>query len=324
MKKILIALIALSVLLQAKDYTKKPDVRRFIHEVSREYHIDRHTLKALFSHVREPRPVPPRKGHYAPPPKHGSWDRYSRFKVTSQRAKEGAAYILKHRKVFADAQKRYGIPQVYLAAIIGIETHYGRNVGKFHVFDRLAYLAFGRHRHRRFYRGELKHFLHLCKRQKINPRNVKGSSSGAIGLCQFIPSNYEAYGVDYNKDGRITLQRTGDAVMSVANYFSHNRWQKGEPVAVRVHYKGNRFYGLKTGYKHWYNRRDLKGIAPVVPWDYHKKVCLIKLDRKRYDELWYGAKNFFVITRYNHSSYYAMAVHQLAMRIDGELKRSGK
>jgi len=324
MKKILIVLVALFTLLQAKDYTQKPDVRRFIREVSHEYHIDRHTLERLFSHVREPQKRPPHKGRYTPPPKHGSWDRYSRLKVTSRRAKEGAAYIRKHRNVFADAQKRYGIPQSYLAAIIGIETHYGRNVGKFHVFDRLAYLAFGRHRRSRFYRSELKHFLHLCKRQQINPRNVKGSSSGAIGLCQFIPSNYEAYGVDYNKDGRITLQRTGDAVMSVANYFSQNGWRKGEPVAIRVHYKGNRFYGLKTGYKHWYHRRDLKGITPVRPWDYHKKVCLIKLDRKRYDELWYGAKNFFVITRYNHSSYYAMAVHQLAQKIEEELKRSGK
>jgi len=136
-----------------------------------------------------------------------------------------------------------------------------------------------------------------------------------------MPSNYEAYGVDFNKDGRITLQNPDDAIASVANYFKKNGWRKGEPVATRVTYKGNRFNKHKTGYKHTYHRDRLKGISPREKWDYKNKVRLIKLNKKTHDELWYGAKNFFVITRYNHSSYYAMAVHQLAQKIKEKLKK---
>ena len=157
--------------------------------------------------------------------------------------------------------------------------------------------------------------MHLCKTQKINPKNVNGSYAGAIGLGQFMPSNYEAYGVDFNGDGRVTLQRKQDAIASVANYFKKNGWRRGEPVATRVSYEGKRFRRYKTGYKKTYERKSLKGIAPKTWWNYNGKVRLIKLEKKKYDELWYGAKNFFVITRYNHSSYYAMAVHQLAEKI---------
>ena len=91
--------------------------------------------------------------------------------------------------------------------------------------------------------------------------------------------------------------------------------KKNEPVGIRVSYEGNRFYGLKTGYQHKYHRKYLPNIYPINSFDYKKKVMLIKLVRENYDELWYGAKNFYVITRYNHSSYYAMSVHQLAEKI---------
>jgi membrane-bound lytic murein transglycosylase B len=107
-----------------------------------------------------------------------------------------------------------------------------------------------------------------------------------------MPSNYKPYGVDFNQDGRITLQQPQDAIASVANYFIKNGWRKGELVATRVSYKGKRFRAYKTGYKKAYNRKSLKGISPKEKWDYNGKVRLIKLNKKKYDELWYGAKNF--------------------------------
>ena len=127
-----------------------------------------------------------------------------------------------------------------------------------------------------------------------------------------MPSNYEAYGVDLNQDGKISMQNPIDAIASIANYLKKNGWRVGEPVATRVSYVGERFKKYKTGYDRTYNRAALKGIVPKKRWVYHDKVRLIKLNRKDFDELWYGAKNFYVITRYNHSAYYAMSVHQLA------------
>lgn len=248
-------------------------------------------------------------------PINGAWDRYVRHKVTSRRIKQGKLFLKKYKTAFAKAEKKYGVAKEYIAAIIGIESVYGKNVGKYPVFDTLTTLAFEKNRRNKFFKNQLKKFIQLSFDNKFDPKSVKGSYAGAIGLCQFMPSNYEPYGVDLNGDGRVTLQNPVDAIGSVAKYFKKNGWRRGEPVATRVSYSGNRFRKYKTGYDRKYNRASLVGITPKKKWVYHDKVRLIKLNRAAHDELWYGAKNFYVITRYNHSAYYAMAVHQLAQGI---------
>jgi len=258
--------------------------------------------------------------------KYGTWGRYSHLKINPSRVKQGVNFIKKYKDTFNKVEKIYGVPKEYIAAIIGVETVYGGNVGHNPVFDTLTTLAFEKNRRNKFFRKELIKFMCLSRSEKFNPKNVKGSYAGAIGLVQFLPSNYAAYGVDFNKDGRITLQRAEDAIASVANYFNKNGWRRGEPVATRVHYKGNRFRQFyrkyKTGYKHKYKRANLADITPINFWDYKGEVSLIKLEKKTYDEIWYGAKNFFVITRYNHSSYYAMSIHQLAQKIKKKLNEN--
>ena len=318
-------LLFLFISVQAKDYTKKAEVQRFITSLVNQYKMDRKYLLKLFSNVKEYH-MPIRKysvkkknKNTHKKSKHGTWDKYSKFKINPSRVKQGVRFIKRHQKAFDDVEKQYGIPKEYIAAIIGVETVYGGNVGKYPVFDNLVKLSFEKNRRNKFFKNQLKKFLHLSKTQSFNPKNVKGSYAGAIGLVQFIPSNYEAYGVDYDKDGKITLQKAGDAIASVANYFKQNGWRRGEPVATRVKYEGNRFSRLKTGYKTTYNRANLKDITPYSEWNYKGKVRLLKLNKKHYDELWYGAKNFFVITRYNHSTYYAMSVYQLAQKIKAKL-----
>jgi len=340
MKKVLLIFFLILLSLDAKDYTKHSKAISTMNILVKKYHFSRTELHRLFSNVKVqksalrafiPRHKQKRRKETRSPKqiakakmlrkKYGSWGRYSRNVVGSKRVAQGIAYVKKHRKTFAKVEKKYGVPKEYIAAIIGIESAFGKNVGKYPVFDTLSTLAFERNRRNKFFKKELIKFLHLSKTQRFNPRNVKGSYAGAIGLVQFMPSNYEHYGVDFNKDGRITLQRADDAIASVANYFKKNGWRRGEPVATRVKYKGNRFRKHKTGYKHSYHRKYLKGISPRQKWDYTNKVRLIKLNKKTHDELWYGAKNFFVITRYNHSSYYAMAVYQLAQKIKKGLRK---
>jgi membrane-bound lytic murein transglycosylase B len=321
-------------MLSAKDYTKNPKTIELMDRLVQQYEFKRADLEKLFSNVkiqnsalrvflpkekkkRTPEQIEALKKRY---PKYGAWDRYSKHKISDSRIKQGVAYIKQHRKIFEKVEKKYGIPKEYIAAIIGVESAYGKNVGKYPVFDTLSTLAFEKNRRNNFFKNELMKFLHLSQTEKFNPKNVYGSYAGAIGLGQFMPSNYEAYGVDFNNDGRITLQRAEDAIASVANYLKQNGWRKGEPVATRVGYEGMRFNAYKTGYKRTYSRAQLKGIKPKKKWNYHDKVRLIKLNREKYDELWYGAKNFYVITRYNHSAYYAMSVHQLAMKIAAKMK----
>jgi len=336
--KIVIIAIFIIFSLQAKDYTKHPKTIQCINTLVKKHHFKRDELNKLFSNVKVQktalRAFTPRKKQRRIKEtrtasqivkaqrirnKFGRWERYSRLKVNPSRVKQGVRFVQKYKDTFNAVEKKYGVPKEYIAAIIGIETVYGGNVGKYPVFDTLSTLAFENNRRNKFFHKQLIKFICLSKTERFNPKNVRGSYAGAIGLGQFMPSNYEAYGVDFNGDGRVTLQRAQDAIASIANYFKKNGWRKGEPIATRVKYKGNRFTQYKTGYKKTYNRADLLGISPVYPWDYKGKVRLIKLHRKKYDELWYGAKNFFVITRYNHSAYYAMAVHKLALRIKKKL-----
>ena len=339
MKKVLLLLFIMTLVLSAKNYTKHPRAISVMNALVNQHGFKRSYLNNLFSNVKVQksalRAFTPRhkqkrrkdtrtaaqkaktKKYYNT---YGPWERYSRLVVSQKRVNQGVAYIKKHQKTFNKVEKKYGVPKEYIAAILGIETAFGQNVGKYPVFDTLSTLAFEKNRRNKFFKNELIKFIQLSKTENFNPKNVKGSYAGAIGLVQFMPSNYKPYGVDFNRDGRITLQQPEDAIASVANYFVKNGWRKGEPVATRVSYKGQRFRAYKTGYKKAYHRATLKGITPKEKWNYKGKVRLIKLNKKKYDELWYGAKNFFVITRYNHSAYYAMSVHQLAELIAEKLK----
>ena len=324
MKTIIILLIVL-ISLEAKDYNTNEKTIAFIKMMETKHNYKRTYLQKLFSNVKvqktplkiyskkKKKPTKTEKKNY---PIHGAWDRYIKYKVTNKRITQGKYFLNKYRTIFKKVEKEYGIPSSYIAAIIGIESVYGGNVGKYPVFDTLTTLAFEENRRNTFFTKELEKFIRLSYKQKFNPKKVKGSYAGAIGLGQFMPSSYEAYGIDFNKDGKVSLQNPHDTIASIANYLKENGWRKGEEVATRVSYEGKRFDKYKTGYNTKYTRKELRGIKPKYgKWDYTNKVRLIKLSKKSYDELWYAAKNFYVITRYNHSAYYAMAVHQLAQKL---------
>jgi membrane-bound lytic murein transglycosylase B len=325
MKKLIFILtLFLSINLNAVDYTKREDVQKFIKMMHYRYGFKLKTLNKWFKSVRANSYIRRlREGLYCggiPCDMLGSWDRYSYHYL--KRVGEGVYFMRKFRKTLRRAYKKYGIPPEYITAIIGIESNFGRVRGDYFVFDRLVHLAFDKKgRRANFYKKQLIALLRLSAREKINPKDIRGSSSGAIGLAQFIPSTYKHFAVDFNHDGKTQMNNVVDAIGSIANYFKKHGWRKNEPVAVRVKYEGLRFDRLPTGYNHKYYRSELKGIKPREKFPYHGKVSLIKLERTYYDELWYGARNFYVITRYNHSSYYAMVVHQLAQKIKKEYER---
>ena len=331
-KLILLLLLLYTGVMEAKNYNNKREVKKFISMMVKKHHFRKSELQKLFRNVKFQRgalgmfnpkyrtkPKHPPKKRY---PKHGSWDRYEKIMLGTTRVNKGVKYMRDYRSIFKKVYKKYGVPPEYISAIIGIESYYGYNRGKFPAFDTLTTLGFEPNRRSKYFRYELKNLLVLSKKERFNPKNVRSSYAGAIGLGQFMPSSYDAFAVDFNRDGRRSLQTTSDAIASIANYFKKNGWRKGETVGTRVTYDGNRYNRRKTGYKHKYSRNSLGDVAPYDKgWSYNKKVRLIKLDRYNYDELWYGAKNFYVITRYNHSSYYAMAVYQLAQKIKKAYKK---
>ncbi len=310
------------------DYTGHDETKKFIDLMVKEDKFCPDELNALFANVElQHRSLKfyktVKKKKKKKKKSYGSWSRYEKKLLNTKRVDKGIAFMLEHQKTLERAYKEYGIPAEYITAIIGIESYYGAYTGKHPVFDTLCTLAFEENRRNEFFTKELREFLKMTKREALNPRELKGSYAGAIGLGQFMPSNFEKLGVDFNNDGKVRISEPEDAIGSIANYFKQSGWKKGVPVATRVSYKGERFNKLKTGYLHKYSRNSLKDIFPKdKSFTYNDKVSLIKLERVKYDELWYGTKNFYVITRYNHSSYYAMAVHQLAQKIkEGYNKR---
>ena len=336
MTRIITLLFVGLVSLNAKDYTSDPNAIKCMEVLAKEYKYSKKSLVNLFSDVKVQQSslkayLPRKKKVYTKEqrarlaklyPKNGKWDRYVKYRVTPKRIEDGVKFIEQYRTIFEEVEKKFKVEKEYVAAIIGIETAYGTNTGSYPVFDTLCTLSFEKNRRNKFFTRELIKFMELAKLQKINPRNVYGSYAGAIGYGQFMPSNYKAYGVDFDGNGVITLMQPADAIASVANYLKKHRWKYGVPVAVEVNYSGTRFNTHKTGYKHTYDRMDLLGISPKDTFNYWDPVRLIKLNRKDKDELWYGSSNFYVITRYNHSSNYAMSVHQLAVGIKAKLNEN--
>lgn len=247
------------------------------------------------------------------------WHEYRRIFVTPERVAGGVAFIQEHRALLERVEAEFGVPVEMIAAIVGVETRYGDITGSYRVLDALATLAFHYPPRAKFFRGELKHFLLLAQEENLPGREVLGSYAGAMGLGQFIPSSYRAYAVDFDGDGRRDLWGSkADAIASVANYFHAHRWRPGDPVAVPA----------KAGA----DARELKSLPldpqypleQMIDWGYQPVVAvengqelatLIELESERGPEFWIGFHNFYVISRYNRSALYSMAVYQLSQAI---------
>lgn len=247
------------------------------------------------------------------------WHVYAPIFLTEERANSGINFWNRHERVLQAASKQYGIPAEYIVAIIGVETLYGRNTGKHNVLRSLTTLAMDFPKRVKFYTSELEQYFELIREEKINnPHVLKGSYAGAMGLGQFISSSYRNFGIDFNGDGHRDLWHPDDAIGSVANYFSRHGWKPEGDVTVPARISGQ-FYGKianTKANKPVYSLQQLAqyGVEPAGRMN-STRVDLLKLQGARGDEYWVTGDNFYVITRYNHSPKYAMAVFQLAQEI---------
>lgn len=247
------------------------------------------------------------------------WRDYAPIFLTEDRARSGVNFWNRHARVLQAASEKYGIPAEYIVAIIGVETLYGRNTGKHNVLRSLTTLAMDFPKRSKFYTSELEHFLQLVREEKINnPKLLKGSYAGAMGIGQFISSSYRNFGIDFNGDGHKDLWHPDDAIGSVANYFSQHGWKQGSDITVPARITGQ-FYGKianTQANKPVYSLQQLAqyGVQPAGRIN-STRVDLLRLQGARGDEYWVTGDNFYVITRYNHSPKYAMVVFQLAQEI---------
>lgn len=248
----------------------------------------------------------------------GAWTRYRAKFLGEDSINNGVAFWRRNAAALERATARYGVPSEYMVAIIGVETRYGGFTGKTRILDALATLAFAYPRRAEYFTSELENFLIMVQEERLDPFGPRGSFAGAMGLSQFMPSSFRDHAVDHDGDGHRDLWNPADAIGSVANYFRHHGWQAGEAVAVPAQVQSAASaHALKTGFNTSYSLNELasRGITPARSLGSASAVSLLELDAQGGYEYWLGLKNFYVITRYNHSTYYAMAVHQLARAI---------
>ena len=303
------------------DFANNASAHAFIKEMSRSHDMDSNYLNKIFSqaknlkYVRSPIVKKPKSRQKNTHGRMGRWTRYRKYFITSRHINGGVKFWREHATTLDKAYRQYGIPPEYIVGILGVETIYGGNVGKTRVLDSLSTKAFHKGRRRAFFRNELEKFLLMAQSEGLNPVSLMGSSAGAVGLCQFMPSNFKTLGVDYNRNGSCNLWDPVDAIGSVANYFSKHGWIRGAPVVVRASTKGNHYKKIRSGYKrkHSLSRLANKGIKPHGRID--STVRFLRMNTNYGDEVWLGGHNFYVITRYNHSGMYALAVHQLAQEV---------
>jgi membrane-bound lytic murein transglycosylase B len=231
----------------------------------------------------------------------------------------GVEFWNENADTLARAYDTYGVPAEIVVAIIGVETRYGEHKGRYPIMDSLTTLAFDFPKRGKFFRGELEQFLLLTREEEVDPLSLKGSYAGAMGKPQFIASSYRNYAVDFDGDGkRDILNSSVDAIGSVANYFNRHNWKKDEPIAGKARVKGKKYKPIiKKGIKPSMRLRDMarKGVHVDGKYAPEQLAALIEFKNKKGHEYWVGFNNFYVITRYNHSELYAMAVYQLSQAI---------
>ncbi len=248
-----------------------------------------------------------------------SWNEYRKRFVNTQRIKGGFDFWNRYAAELALERKIYGIPEEIIVAIIGVETSYGASTGSYRIMDALTTLAFDFPRRADYFREELENYLLLAREQKFGLLDIKGSYAGAIGIPQFMPSSYRRYAVDFDHDGKIDLPGSAaDAIGSIGNYLKEYGWEANKPIAVRAQAKSENIQELlDTGIEPLHSIEKLRdaGIIPLdsVPDDTLSSLLELKDQDKR--QLWLGFKNFYVITRYNRSTFYAMSVLELAKAV---------
>jgi membrane-bound lytic murein transglycosylase B len=311
------------------NFTQWKEVAAFIDQMIEKHGFARADLENIFRQVRYVdttiQLIKP-----APPGKPKNWQAYRARFVDPVRIDAGVAFWNQYTDALARAEQQYGVPAEIIVGIIGVETLYGRNTGNFRVMDALTTLAFdypatpNREARMTFFRRELENSLLFARDSGIDPFSLRGSYAGAIGWPQFMPGSIRAYAVDFDGDGKIDLRNSPiDAIGSVAHFLVEHGWKRGEPIAFPATISTNdtgrgweTFIGQGLEAKFTLEELKAAGVTPTVEPPADMLYGLVDLQNgTEPTEYWLGAPNFFAITKYNRSFFYAMSVVDLGRAV---------
>jgi len=304
----------------------RPDVAEFIQSMVADHDYDPDAIRTILGEAQMQSSIIDQISK--PAEKTLTWAGYRPIFLTKARVRAGAAFWRENRETLETISERNGVPVEILVGIIGVETYFGRITGGHRVVDALATLAFDYPPRAKFFRRELEQFLLLVREEDMPATEAFGSYAGAMGRPQFMPSSYRAYAIDSTGDGKRDIWNNwADVAGSIANYFNAHGWKTGQEVAARATLS-SRWSGTlpKNKLKAEETVDSLSKMGVVFSTSLPNEAAsqLISLEGADGDELWVGFHNFFVITRYNRSVMYALAVHQLGQEIGEEVRRDGQ
>lgn len=297
--------------------SQREAVQSFVAEMADKHGFDRAELQEVFGDTRfRPRIVELMNKQTKRKP----WEDYRALFINSEKITGGRRFWRSNHAPLALASERYGVPAEIIVAVIGVETHYGRQTGRFKVLEALTTLAFDYPKRAPLFRRELEHYLLLAREESMSIETPLGSYAGAMGIAQFMPGSYRRYAVDFDGDGKRDLfGNATDAIGSVANYLTAHGWQRNEPVAAPAILEGPQaeppFEASKLSTRYSLAELKRRGVTAPGAFPSTKRAIPLTLENSNGPEYWLGFDNFYVITRYNHSTYYAMAVYQLSQEL---------
>jgi len=304
--------------------THRADVKAFISEMAGQYGFKKRKLRKWLGAAQSQPAI--LEAMDRPAEKAKLWFEYRPIFVSERRIREGTEFWLAHRQELDRASIRSGVPPEYLAAILGVETYYGRLTGTYRVIDALSTLAFDYPPRAKFFRDELEQYFLLARELNLDPLSLKGSYAGAMGAPQFMPSNYRRYAVDADADGRIDLWGNwSDVCASIGNYLKEHGWTSGEPVLSEVTVdpdKAAELDGRRLALDETVSSLQAKGVNLDTSMPPAAPALLIAADEADGVHWRVGYNNFYAITRYNHSALYAMAVYDLANAVKQQVLAS--
>ena len=299
------------------NYLAQKEVQSFISMMAKKHHFSRAYMTNIMHKAKLDRDTLDRyTGRYKVGTTNGSWERYKAHVLDSQSIAKGKAFKKRYYRTLLKASKQYSVDIDYMVGFIGVESKFGEYSGDYNVLDALATLAFHPNRMKKFFHTELIHLFLMAREQGYNISTLKGSFAGAMGVVQQVPSVFRRYGMDYNRDGKKDPWDLEDAIGIIAKFMHKNGWRKKEVVAVATRFKGKRYRGLPTSHRRTLPLKTIlsHGITPLSRFN-QSRAYLLKNSNTTHDDIWLGGRNFKVLTRYNNSTSYGMAIHLIAQSL---------
>ena len=298
------------------DFLAKKEVRNFVTMMVNKYHFKRSYVTSVMKSAKLDRDTLARySGKFRKNTTVGTWERFKQHVVNKKTFNEAKAFKKKYNSTLNKAVKRYKVDKNYIVGFIGVESRFGTYMGDYNVLDALSTLAFHKNRMKKLFKSEMKHLFLFAREKGYDIKELKGSFAGAMGCVQQLPSIARKFNHDFDGDGA-SVWDIEDCIGSIAKFMHKNKWRNGRVVAVATNFKGKRFKRLKTTHRRTIATKSIlrAGIRPLKPFN-ESKAYLLKTRNKTHDDIWMGGRNFRVLTRYNNSTSYGMAIHLIAEQV---------